>query len=88
MGEKLKAWQASLEKWLSDHQESLDWVTDKLEQVSDRMTWKRWAVVSAAALVVLLGSCMLHTFIIFVMMDDQRLELEETLRREKQQARN
>ena len=34
----------------------------------------------------LLGSCMLHTFIIFVMMDDQRLELEETLRREKQQA--
>ncbi|SFH82603.1 UPF0755 protein [Selenomonas ruminantium] len=59
MGEKLKAWQASLEKWLSDHQESLDWVTGKLEQVSDRMTWKRWAVVSIAVLVVLLGSCML-----------------------------
>ena len=32
----------------------------------------------------LLGNCILHTFIINAMMDDRRMELEETLRREKQ----
>ncbi len=33
----------------------------------------------------LLGNCILHTFIINAMMDDRRMELEETLRREKRQ---
>lgn len=59
VGEKLKEWQAWTEKWLSNHKESFDWLTDKLAGISDKMTWKRWTVAAAVMLMLFMGGSML-----------------------------
>ncbi|MDD6134297.1 MAG: endolytic transglycosylase MltG [Selenomonadaceae bacterium] len=57
MWDKFKGRQESVQKWLSDHEDSWDWLTDKLAAASDTMTWKRWAVAAVLALLVFVGVC-------------------------------
>lgn len=57
MWDKFKGRQESVQKWLSDHEDNWEWLTDKLAAVSDAMTWKRWTAVAILVLLVFVGVC-------------------------------